>query len=1497
MKVLGFLDRRERDRLGVPNSHIDIFGTANVLVLRLLFAQKWLLSGSVGVEACLSAERTQVMACSENLTASQHPGALLNRTSDCASARHNTGDPLKERTELLKIAFSLAFTVVACAVNAQTYQLGQDASKPSQNQKEQDQSLGWGSNIQNARIGRAAELALQHGDRVLALDYAQRAVRATPNNPQLWFLLGYAARLNGKFELSIDAYTHGLRLNPASVGGLSGLAQDYSVTGRTADAERLLKQAITADPKRRNDVLLLGDIYMRSKNYAEAIDWLSKAERMQADTRSEVLLAMSYQQLKQLDQADRYLELAKRHSPNNPEVERTLAGYFRQTGKYSEAIDALRSIRNPRPDVVAELAYTYQLNGKLAESAKLYAQAANAMPKDVSVQLAAAQAEVSAGFIERANIFLKRVRELDPNSYRLHAIRGEIARLQENEQLAADEYTEALAHLPGDPAEGPLYGIQLHMDLMGLYRSLRDDNAARRQLEIAQNQIEAADDGSSNRGSFLRLRAIIRMNAGELDGALSDIKEALAINERDRDDLQINGDILMKLGRAGEAIAAYKKILDIDSANRFALTSLGYASRAVGRDQDAERYFKRLAQADPASYVPYLALGDLYTARREFKLAQASYAKAYSIAPKRALIMAGGMNAAIEAHELDLAEEWLSRVTPNMEEEPQILREKERYLSFKGDYQQSAAVGERAIKVLPRDRDVVVYLGYDLLHLERYDQLLTLMAQYRDVLPREPDIPLLAGYVHKHQGKYEEARRDFTEALERDPEVVTAYVNRGYVLNDLHQPQAAAADFDAAIKRDAKNGEAHLGLAYSELDLHKPQAALRQADLAEGTLGDKRDVHVIRATAYGRENMLGRAAKEYRAALKFTPGDATLHLGLGSTLFGERRYHEAIDELRIAENFSPQNAQIDALLARTYANLKDRDETMRYVQLAENHAQLAPPSEGLVDEPLQSAVYVATGEALGVLGDEKAAMERFRKALDTPHSNRVSVRLAIAQLMEQRDHQDDAERQIALALMEGQAGETAPPTGNQLVAAADVFRGLHDFQLSQSYLEHAKLAGAPDTQVRIGMANNYLALGDSTRAQAELSAVNAVADGDPDYQFLLAEANVYRQQHHGGLALTSFAQASNAGGDDQAAEQSLLEAGAEEGLRITPALSMLADFSVEPIFEDTTVYVLDSKLDALFPVPVSDTAHLPPPRSSLETQTTEAYHLHAGNLPVASGFFQVRNAQGMISVPSTNSVVNRNTTDYNFNFGLNPTIHLGSNVLTFNSGIQATIRRDTRSPIAMNQNLFRMFTYMTSSSFFNAFSVSGYVVHDAGPFTDSNLHSKSLTGGIDFRVGSPWGKTSLLTGWGSTDQNFSPVRFENYYTSSYIGMEHRFSEKFAAKAIVEDVRAWRVVGPHSGIAQNLRPAGTIDFRPGRNWNMQFSSAYSSTRSFHVYDATQNGFSISYAKPVHRKFRDDSGAVVLEYPIRFSAGLQEEQFFNFPGKQSQQFRPYIGISFF
>lgn len=1415
------------------------------------------------------------------------------------------------RTNFLPFLSALAYFLILGAGSAQTFQVGPDATVKQDKIGPADQEMGWGSNIQNARLARAAELALQRGDHALAYSYAQRAAQAAPNDPQLWFLLGYVARLDGKLGPSIDAYEHGLKLRASSIDGMSGLAQTYSASGRTAEAERLLKEVVAADPRRRVELSMLGDIYMRSGNYEGALEWLERAERVEPAAQSELLIAVAYLHLHKNELASHYLEMARNRAPDNPDVARALASFYRETGDYSKAIEVLTRLHSPRPDVIAELAFTYGLAGRPEDSARTYAQAAELLPRDLNLQLSAAQAQLGISSLDRAEAFLQRAAKIDPNSYRLHAIRGEIAQIQDRNADAAHEFSAAIANLPAAPVEGPLYGIQLHMNLIPLYETLDQPTESHRELLIAQKLVAALDERGADRAAFLRIRAVIHSDLGEFAAALNDMKESLTLKPRDPNSLQLEGDVLMKLGRTVEAIAVFQDVLAIDPHSRFALTSLGYASRASGNNADAEKYFNLLARAYPSSYVPYLALGDMYTDNHEYQKAESAYAQGYTRAPGNSMIVAGGMDAAIESHDLPLAGVWQKRVTDKMAGVPQVLREEERFFSFMNDFPRAADLGRQAIKLIPKDRQVVVYLGYALLHGEHYDELQALTTTYMDLFPKEADIPLLAGYVYKHGGDLDKAVEGFTEALNRDPSVVTAYTNRGFVYNDLHKPALAAADFEMSLKLKPNDAEAHMGLAFADLNLHRPQAAVEQTQLAQALVGDSELVHTIRATAYGRMGMLTKSAGEYRSALKFDPNDGSLYLGLASVFFAERRYQEALGQLESAQQHLPADPSIYALMARANAELHNREETVHDVQMAEDLAAKLPPPAPATTRTFDasqhvslSEIYVATGQALSLLGDKDAAMERFGKALALLPADRVGVRLAVAQEMAQEGRTEDAERQLALAQMEVEARDAEPPSGEQYVAMAGILQEVHEYELSETYLERAKDAGAPDASVRISMANSYLALGETRRAAAELAAVKNTEDTDVNYQYLLAEASLYQQEHRNTEALSSFAAATSDAGQDPAAEQGLLDAGGSEGYRINRKISVLSTLIVQPIFEDSTVYVLDSKLTSPSgPVSPTNLAALPPPRSSIETNLINTFHLHMGSLPTNSGFFQVRNARGTISVPATGAVVHRNTTDYALNFGFDPTVHLGSNVVTFNSGIEGTLRRDSQSPVEIDQNLFRIFTYATTSSFFNSVSANGYVSAETGPFLNTPISERMVTGAINFRVGTPWGRNALVTGWGATNQIFNSTKFgnsQNFNTSSYIGISRKFSAKWSAEAIVEDIRAWRTepYSPiHSAISQGLRPAGTIHYEPNKRWDVQLSSSYESTRGFHIYDMTQNGFVVSYEHPLDRKYNDGSDRERVRYPIRFSAGIRQEGFVNFSQGSSQKVVPFFSLTIF
>ena len=93
-------------------------------------------------------------------------------------------------------------------------------------------------------------------------------------------------------------------------------------------------------------------------------------------------------------------------------------------------------------------------------------------------------------------------------------------------------------------------------------------------------------------------------------------------------------------------------------------------------------------------------------------------------------LSAGGANAALEAHNLDLAKQWLDRASGAINDNPQVMRERQRYLTWTNGYQEAADLGFKVIERLPHDPQAPVYLAYDLYYLGRYNEAMALAKKY-----------------------------------------------------------------------------------------------------------------------------------------------------------------------------------------------------------------------------------------------------------------------------------------------------------------------------------------------------------------------------------------------------------------------------------------------------------------------------------------------------------------------------------------------------------------------------------------------------------------------------------------------------------------------------------------------------------------------------------------------------------------------------------------------
>src|SRR2546423_1322100 len=734
----------------------------------------------------------------------------------------------------------------------------------------------------------------------------------------------------------------------------------------------------------------------------------------------------------------------------------------------------------------------------------------------------------------------------------------------------------------------------MHLSRSELYRRTNQAAAADKELASARdvlNKIQGTDEAS--RPDYLRLRALIEAGFNDMPSAERDLKQAMSLAPRNVSIALNYANLLWKMGRDADALALYKHSLQIDPNNHAALTALGYLSRDMKDPVAAEKYFLKLAELYPQDYVAYFALGDLYTSSKQYERAQANYEKAFQLAPKNALVVAAAINSALEApgHQLPIAKTWVDRTAANVaiNDNPQVMRERERYLTFTGHYQEAAELGYKVIEKLPNDPEAPDYLAYDLLFLDRFDEAYKIVQRFEPSRPNDKDLPLVAGYVEAHTGHPREAEANFTKSLAIDPNDATAYMNRGFVRNDLRESGKAVQDFEMALKLRPNYGEAHLGLAFADLQLHRSKPALREADLAAANMPDSAAIHLARAEAYRQEMIFRKAEVEYRAALKIAPNDVQVHLALAEALYRLHRYHDSLDVLKSALGVNTpgggvgvQDGILYAEIARNYAQLRQKDNAYKAIAEAEKKGD-------------DTRILMATGESLLIMGDNHGAMQRYSRALDAQGADRVEVRLALARLFSQPGRHSDAEDQVASAMAESRVGEANAVTPENLIEAGQVLVCINRFELSKKYFERAQAEGADQESVYLGLANANLALGKTESAMTLLRNVGNDPDTAQDYEYLVTMASAYQQAHDNTQALGMFARANDImAGNDYARDTEMRLAG-EHGRQVTPEVSAEPELLVNPIFEDINIYQLDARIRGL----AQGSALLPPPRSTM----------------------------------------------------------------------------------------------------------------------------------------------------------------------------------------------------------------------------------------------------------------------------------------------------------
>jgi hypothetical protein len=333
---------------------------------------------------------------------------------------------------------------------------------------------------------------------------------------------------------------------------------------------------------------------------------------------------------------------------------------------------------------------------------------------------------------------------------------------------------------------------------------------------------------------------------------------------------------------------------------------------------------------------------------------------------------------------------------------------------------------------------------------------------------------------------------------------------------------------------------------------------------------------------------------------------------------------------------------------------------------------------------------------------------------------------------------------------------------------------------------------------------------------------------------------------------------------------------------------MRNDVATGAVFEDATIYEMDNKF---FGAP-------PPPRYSQETIVGSTFHYHHQDWIPINGFVGLRNFNGSFSLPSELAIIQRNTFDTIFDAGVTPTLRWGNAHFILNPGIEFTIRRDTQSPVQMDQNLFRQYLYLNTSPLFHWITIRGTAIHEAGPFTEQNMSSRDLGALLEFEVGRPWGHDAFITGYSVRNLLFHPQPHEFFTTATWGGLQHKFGQTAIVTGLVSYVRSWRVQGNEFATAQILVPGVKVQVKPRERWTISGALALTRGEGFSLYNNAQSGILISYVRPMRRSIHDGNGVLAVDYPLSLAFGFEQQNFYNFTGNvRTNTFRPVIKISIF
>ena len=377
--------------------------------------------------------------------------------------------------------------------------------------------------------------------------------------------------------------------------------------GRMAQAERLLRECLAADPRRGEAMELLGGALQAQGRVPEALEWYDRAKVARpaaASLRHNRAQALAL--LGRLDEALAELREAVRLQPQLQPAWTQLGSVLAARGEAAEAERAYRRAIALQPDHAGahyNLALLLQETGRIDEAIACYRKALALRPDLAPAHNNLANALVSRGRAEEALAHYAQAVRLDPQLADAQSNFGnalrELGRVDEALPLL-----ERAAQLK--PASAPVQN-NLGIAYFARNRFAEAAQAHRRALELDPGYHEALNNLAN---------ALAGM--GREAEAIECYEQVVAAVPGYADAHSNLGLLLQERGEIERAMACYERALALKPDHADAINNLGYLLQEQGRREEAMELYRRAMRANPHSARAAYNLGLAHLCRAQF---------------------------------------------------------------------------------------------------------------------------------------------------------------------------------------------------------------------------------------------------------------------------------------------------------------------------------------------------------------------------------------------------------------------------------------------------------------------------------------------------------------------------------------------------------------------------------------------------------------------------------------------------------------------------------------------------------------------------------------------------------------------------------------------------------------------------------------------------------------------------------------------------------------